>query len=447
MTNIRKIILPVALVAICAMIVFVIISNPPTSKRGRPKQAPQLAVDVETLKSENYQVNVASYGTVRPRTQSVLLPQVSGQITYISDNFRNGGFFQQGEVLVRIDQRDYLAEIKIAQANLYSAEQALIEEQARVAQAKQDWQRLGNSDQAPELVLRKPQLLAAEARVASAQATLSRAELAFERTEIIAPYTGRVLQQRVDLGQVVSPGTQLADIYAVDYVEIRLPIRNKDLAYMVLPEQGLSAQSLPAVNFVSDLVGQQRWQGKVVRTEGAFDNASQQLFVVAQINDPYGIAALNQNHSNQQRSHTSQNNGQLPIKIGQYLTATIAGNIVQDAIIIPNKTVYQGSYVYLVEDGVLTRQNIEISWQNQEIAMVSKGLSADQLLVTTPLGQVNSGTRVEINRLDGIAQTNKGNKHGTNAKAGKGRKRKNASTEQTPAKPAQLSAKNSGGQS
>ena len=105
----------------------------------------------------------------------------------------------------------------------------LSEEQARVAQAEQDWQRLGNSKQAPDLVLRKPQLMAAQATVYSAEAGFSKAaELALERSNIIAPYTGRVLSKSVDVGQVVSVGTELAEIYAVDYVEIRLPLKNKD---------------------------------------------------------------------------------------------------------------------------------------------------------------------------------------------------------------------------
>jgi len=64
--------------------------------------------------------------------------------------------------------------------------------------------------------------------------------------------------------------------------------------------------------------------------------------------------------------------------------------------IIPSATIYQGSFVYLVEDGLLRRQEVTIQWQNSEDALVSAGLEPGNQLVVTTLGQVTSGTRVLI---------------------------------------------------
>tara|TARA_R110000850_G_scaffold250468_1_gene375648 strand:- start:35 stop:1294 length:1260 start_codon:yes stop_codon:yes gene_type:complete len=368
---------------------YIVSSNPPTAKRGRPSATPQLSVQVQKLTRSDLALTIDSYGTIQPRTQSKLLPQVSGQIISISPKFRAGGFFEQGDILVQLDQRDLLAEVKISQASLFSAKQNLSEEQARVEQAKQDWQRLGNSEQAPDLVLRKPQLLAAQATVLSAQASLAKAKLALERSDIVAPYTGRILNKSVDVGQVVSVGTELAEIYAVDYVEIRLPLKNKDLPYMILPENSRfedeTTQDQPAVTIYSDLATRQSWFGKVVRTEGAFDEASQQLFVVAQIDDPYG----------------KNDSDSMPLKIGQYVSAKIAGKVIKKALTIPNRAIYQGSYVYVVEDNLLKRKNITIAWQNDEVAMIKTGVETNQLLVLTPLGQVTSGTIVNVSSIDG----------------------------------------------
>ena len=69
----------------------------------------------------------------------------------------------------------------------------------------------------------------------SAEAGLSKAQLELERTRIVAPFAGRVLDQVADIGQVVSLNTDIAVIYATDYVEVRLPIKNRDLAFMELP--------------------------------------------------------------------------------------------------------------------------------------------------------------------------------------------------------------------
>lgn len=389
-----KKLLPIIVLSALVFAAYIVTSNPPTAKRGRPSSTPQLSVQVQKLTRSDLALTIDSYGTIQPRTQSKLLPQVSGQIISISPKFRAGGFFEQGDVLVQLDQRDLLAEVKIAQASLFSAKQNLSEEQARVEQAKQDWQRLGNSEQAPDLVLRKPQLLAAQATVFSAEASLAKAKLALERSNIVAPYSGRILSKSVDVGQVVSVGTELAEIYAIDYVEIRLPLKNKDLPYMILPESNRfeeeSVQEQPAVIIYSDLATRQSWFGKVVRTEGAFDEASQQLFVVAQIDDPYG----------------KNDSDSMPLKIGQYVSAKIDGKVIKEALTIPNRAIYQGTYVYVVEDNVLKRKNISIAWQNDDVAMIKAGLEANQLLVLTPLGQVTSGTIVNVSSIDGQESKN-----------------------------------------
>ena len=386
--KLRKL-LPIIVLLSLLFAAYIVTSNPPSAKRGQPSTTPQISVEVAKLIRKDLPIGIDSYGTIKPRTQSVLLPQVSGQIISINPKFRAGGFFEEGDILLQLDQRDLLAEVKIAQANLFSAQQSFSEEQARVEQAEQDWQRLGNNKKAPDLVLRKPQLMAAQASVFSAEASLSKAELAVERSNIIAPYTGRVLSKSVDVGQVVSIGTQLAEIYAVDYVEIRLPLKNKDLAYMILPEsnrfENAAVQEQPDVTIFSDLATRQSWQGKVVRTEGAFDEESQQLFVVAQIDDPYG---------------ENEGNG-LPLKIGQYVSAKIKGKTIENALSIPNKAIYQGSYVYVVDDNILKRKNISIAWQSEDVAVIKSGLEVDELLVLTPLGQVTSGTIVSINSIDG----------------------------------------------
>jgi RND family efflux transporter MFP subunit len=308
--------------------------------------------------------------------------QVSGQIVEVSEQFREGGFFVKGDVLLRLDDRDYRAEVKSAQAAVLTAKQGLQEEQARAQQAATDWQRLGNGEKANNLVLREPQLAAAEAALLSAQAQLEKTEINLQRTKITAPFAGRVLSRDVDLGQVVSNNVQLATLYSVDRVEVRLPIKNSDLPFITLPEQfrDASLDEGSAVEFRSDLVGEQYWQGKIVRTEGAIDEAAQQLYVVAEIIDPYKATP----------------NNQYPIKIGQYVKAKIQGETLIDALVIPNTAIYQGSYVYVVENGVLQRKSVILAWQNAQQALVAKGLNVGDQLVITSLGQVNSGTAVKI---------------------------------------------------
>jgi RND family efflux transporter MFP subunit len=385
----RKTILTLVIVLLTVFLVGTIFNNPPKSVRSGPSKAPQMTVATTLLTPQRYQVVIESFGTVKPRTQSGLFAQVSGQINRVNQAFREGGFFEQGDILIELDSRDHQAEVNIAKASLMSAKQNLEEEKARVKQAKADWARLGNGQSASPLVLRQPQLDSARAQTLSAQAQLDKALLSLERTKVIAPYAGRILKKYVDIGQVISSNTQLAEIFAVDYVEIRLPIKNKDLSLMTLPETYQSdnkGTEFSNVLIQSDLVGEQQWRGKVVRTESAIDEMSQQLYVVAQIIRPYD----------------KEYNQGAQIKMGQYVTAYIMGKEVENVLVIPSSAIYQGTYVYTVKDNLLIRKDIKVGWQNGQESIVVSGLNAGDQLVLTSLGQVSSGTPVAVS--NGIEQ-------------------------------------------
>ena len=376
----KKILIPALIFIVLLGLAVLVKLNPPQTEMNGQPAAREMNVDVISIQPREFQLTLHSYGTVSPRTQSELVSQVAGKIVNISPDFRSGGFFERGDVLVEIDDRDYQASLNSARASLVEARQLLVQEEAQVSQAREDWTRLGNGGTPPTLVSREPQLKAAQAKVLAAQAVLDTAEANLERTRIVAPYAGRVLEQKVDIGQVVSANATLASLYAIDTIEVRLPLKNRDLAYIDLPEtlrvDGEPEPARPSVVLVSELGQKERWHGYIVRTEGAIDAASQQLYVIAQIDDPYGKAAI----------------GRQPLKIGQYVTAEIAGRRMSNALVIPNAAIYQGSFVYVVDEGKLYRRDIEIAWQDAEVALIARGLAEGNQLVVSPVGQVASGT-------------------------------------------------------
>ena len=383
-----KKLIPFAIFGGLIAIAVLIRMNPPETPQRAQFSGPAMTVETTPVLPRDYQVMLQSYGTVQPRTRSMLIAQVGGQIVEINENVRDGGFFEKGDVLGQIDPRDYEADVQIAQASLADAKQSLAEAVARSEQAQEDWDRLGNEGEPSDLVLRIPQLEAARARVDSAESALTKARLDLERTSIVAPFAGRVIRKLVDLGQVVGSNTQLAEIYATDVVEIRLPLRNRDLGFIELPESyrfaDAEASDTSDVVIKSDLIGEEEWQAKLVRTEGTIDESARQLHVIAQIDDPFG----------------SETVGRSPLKIGQYVTAEVEGQMLPGALVIPNSAIYQGTYVYTVEDSILRRKDIEIAWQNDVEAVVSEGLEPGVELVTTPLGQVTSGIRVSVMGAD-----------------------------------------------
>ncbi|WP_277253430.1 efflux RND transporter periplasmic adaptor subunit [Neptunomonas phycophila] len=380
---IRRII-PVLLIVVAGVASYVILNNPPQLGRGAPQRVASLSIDVDTISAKPYSVTIDSYGKLQPRTEGELLAQVSGQVVWVNPAFRAGGFFEEGDELLRIDDRDYQAELATQEATLMTAYQTLSEEKARSAQAKADWKRLGNGGKIPDLVARAPQVKAAEATVASAKAAVAQAKLNLERTHIRAPYAGRVLSKSVALGQIITTSTSLATLYAVDVIEVRLPLQARDLAYIDLPERyrfnDKVADNLPSVTLISTLVNKEEWKGEVVMTEGAIDEDSRQLYVIAQITDPYGEG----------------NEDKTPLKIGQYVQAKIQGKTLERAIVIPNRVIYQGTYVYVFENDAVTRREVSIAWQNEQEAIIASGLVEGDTIVTTALGQVISGTPAQL---------------------------------------------------
>jgi RND family efflux transporter MFP subunit len=358
-----------------------ILQNKAEPNRRPQAPASRLTVEATALKPQDYQINVNTYGTIQAQTESALVSQVAGNIVEVSPNFREGGFFRKGETLVRIDPTDYRSEVQIAETTLVQSYLTLKEEEARAEQALRNWARLGQAGTPSDLVLRKPQMDAARAAIDANRIRLERAKRNLERTKIVAPYAGRVLRKNVDVGQFVGTGAQLAQLYAVDYVEVRLPLHSQQLQYVALPEEyrGTSNNQGPKVQFVAR-TGQQShlWEGRITRTEGIFDEQSRQLFVVAQIPNPYRNA----------------NDGKPSLKLGQFVEAEIEGQSLKEAIVIPRAAIYQGNEVVLIKDGKLQRKAITVLWSNADEAVVSAGLQAGDLLALTPVGSLPSGTEV-----------------------------------------------------
>nr|VFK56564.1 MAG: RND family efflux transporter, MFP subunit [Candidatus Kentron sp. TUN]VFK61669.1 MAG: RND family efflux transporter, MFP subunit [Candidatus Kentron sp. TUN]VFK70376.1 MAG: RND family efflux transporter, MFP subunit [Candidatus Kentron sp. TUN] len=391
--SLTRLITPLVVLVISAAAGGLLIATAPQAERHIPLPLVP-TVEVIPLQSRNYTVIIATRGVVSPRTQSTLVAEVSGRITAVSSNFRSGGFFEADDVLLTIDPRDYENTVTIMRAELAQAHFTLKEEQARVDQARIDWERLGGNEQPSDLVLRKPQLASRQAAVAAAQARLHQAKLDLERTRLKAPYAGRILEKLVDIGQHVSSGTVLASLYAVDYVEIRLPLTDEQLAFLDLPEayrdestpetfsirhpeEGLN----PTVT-VSTQIGRNnyRWIGNVVRTEGAIDTKSRQLFVVAQIDNPY-----------------ARQGNRPPLKVGRFVKAEIQGRTLREVFVVPSVAVRIGDEVWLVdEDKRLERRSVEVLWREREHVVVGKGLRNGESLVVTALPYGVNGTAVHV---------------------------------------------------
>ena len=242
--------------------------------------------------------------------------------------------------------------------------------------------------------LKRPEQMEADiaAQIMVAQTQLKQARRDHGRTQIIAPdYPGRITEKRVDIGQFVTTGTVLAIAIATDYAEVRLPVSNARLEHLNIPEQLVSTNNTealknqppitrPAVS-IHAVIGAttNTWHGFIDRAESRYDAASQQLFLIGQIPEPY--------------------RRQPALRAGLFVRAIITGNTLDNVFILPRHAVRRGNEVALsVTHGkrtVLQRKPIEILWRDEKV-IVTRSLQPGDVLITTPVEYATNGQELIV---------------------------------------------------
>tara|TARA_B100001939_G_scaffold315415_1_gene300547 strand:- start:9194 stop:10384 length:1191 start_codon:yes stop_codon:yes gene_type:complete len=340
-------------------------------------------VRVITARRGAVDLTVESQGTVQPRHMIDLVPEVAGKIDFVSEKFVAGGRFTKGEVILKIDPRDYQAAVYAAEARVAEAEQHLIREQQEAELARQEWEMLGKGEPT-DLVLRKPQLADAEAKLKAARADLDKARLDLERTVIRAPFNGLLTQKLVDLGQFISPGSRLGVYYSTDILEVRLPLSNRDLGKLDLSRLHEGAP-LSVTLTGSQADRESRWKGRIVRTEGVIDTKTRILYVVAELSGEE-LRAVDTG---------------TPITIGQFVAARIEGRSYGNAIRLPREALRQGNSVLVVdqENKLRTRQ-VRVLDANRQYVVIDGGLDEGEQVCISQLGIAVDGTLVEAVPVD-----------------------------------------------
>lgn len=369
------------------------IDNPPEAKRrGAPPS--KMVVEVAELVPKAERIVLHSQGTVEAITETTLISEVSGRVLAVSPSLRDGGAFNAGDVLVQIEDVDYRTALVVASGRVFEAVSAYENERARGDLALREWTRSGNRAAPTDFYLRKPQIAAAEAAVASAYANLQKAERDLQRTLVTAPYSGRVRSENVDVGQFVNSGSRLAEIFATDAAEVRLPLSSEQLAHVRLPDAG---EAGPVVTLRSEFGGKSAaWPARIVRTDSAVDVQTRQLYAVAQVDDP-----------------TGRLRGGPELKMGQFVRAEIGGRLLANVLSIPRPLVREDRYILLVDaESRLQRRDIEILWREPERVLARATLNPGDKLCTTPVAYAVNGMPVATPGQGGAARPGGGGKKG-----------------------------------
>lgn len=332
-------------------------------------------------KTTDMTLYIETQGTVNAKQVIDIIPQVAGEVQYVSPDFVAGGRFKKDDILIRIDPRDYELAVITAEARIAESNQRVMQEEAEAELAKSEWEELGEGE-ASDLTLRKPQREGALAALKSAEAGLSQAQLDLERTVIKAPFSGILTEKNVDLGQFLNRGAKIGRFYSTEVLELRLPLTDRDLAQFDLPGLQSGSKQYP-VKLTGQFANKQStWNARLVRTEGIIDVNSRILYVVAELkgDELYSIE------------------DNIPITIGQFVSAEIEGRSFQNVIKLPRESLRQGNQVLVVDkDHKLRTKMVNVLESNKDYIVISSGVENGDIVNLSQLGISVDGMLVEAN--------------------------------------------------
>ena len=335
------------------------------------------------MEAENIPLTIYAQGVVEPLTASELITQVNGRVAWVSPNFNAGGFFKQGEPLVKLESEDYEARVGLAEARevraLAEFEHATFELKRMRALVKDQLV----SQAMLENAVRQTRLT--EAALKEAQINLDQAERDLDRTELKAPFDAIVRSKAVDLGEFVSMGKSLAQLFAADGFEVRLPVLDTQLAYLNLPSSidataPLNSANLPSVRLSAQYAGAAAsWDAQLVRSESEIDRRSRMVTLVARVSSTRDALSAN------------------PLPVGAFVNAEIEGITLENAFQLPRSALRQDNQVLVVdEESRLRFRDVGIARYEQDRILIQSGLKDGDIVNISPIQAVVDGMEVSV---------------------------------------------------
>ena len=433
-------------------------------RERRPVQERSAVVEVTELKRVAQKTLVRATGTVIPVRQLALTARVSGEVVKVSSALEPGGRIAIGEVAVELDQSDYdlavsraKTQVARAKSQLAHSQVSLAQSRSQVAQAesklvtaqynhqvelgyqdvaKHEWEMLDSKTTATELerelTLRKPHLRKAVAEVTSAEAgievakaaikaaesavttsqasvadaevALAQAELALTRTSVRIPFNAVVLERAVSVGAQVAMQTQLAVLVDADafWVEVSVPAGRVP---WIAVRDGTAPGAAVVLRPSGAMAEQAEWHGEVVRRLPSLEEKGRLARVLVEVPNPLSA-------------------GKMPLLLGAFVQAEIAGPELKEVFVIPRATMHNGNQVWLRNgEGRLKVSAVELEWSDADVVVVRDGLEEGAMLVTSGVASPVPGMQLALAGEEGPpdAKESPGPKPGSTPPVSKGK--------------------------
>ncbi len=396
-----KIVLPIVIVLVAIGVAKTLVEMRPHVAKHRPP-SPQPLVSSFVIQEGGAPVHVRGFGTVKAKRSINVVPQVSGVVVEKSNIFESGGYCEEGEVLLKIDDTDYILAFEKSNADVAQAELNLARAEEEADVSRQEWNRMRSGQgSASALVLHEPQLKLAQASLNAAEAARNQAKVNLDRCTIISPFQGRVLNADVDSGQYLRAGNPIGVIYATDVAEVTISVADDDLAWISVESSDCPKGPETTVEVGAEFAGaSHKWEGRAMRLGGAVDAKSRLVPVVVEIEDPYQMVG-----------------NRPPLMEGMFVDVLFSGMPPEGSVVIPRTALRPGNKVWLIDqDSKVRILEVDVTRAGVEEAVIGNGLKPGDRICTSNLQYVTEGMPV---RVEGVPSSQAKVAH-DGASAGKG---------------------------
>lgn len=327
------------------------------SVKGQQQAWPQQAVQVSALQvtPKEAPVSLDAVGELTAVQEVMLTAETAGRVTAI--HFDSGMEVDQHSPLVQLFDAPEQAELKASQAHLDFA--------------RAQYRRAENL--APMGAESKEHLNQKKAEYQQAQADVERIEAQLRQKQILAPFAGKIGLRRVDLGQYINPGDEVATLTNLStlYVEFSLP------------QQALSSIQIKApVQVHTDAFPEHSFTAQVNAIDPQIDRDTRNIQVQATLENP--------DHQ---------------LQPGMYVSASLTLPPQNDAILLPITAVLtsaQGNSVVAIRgdhplsEGQAEYVPIQLGRRIGNQVVIKQGLQAGDVIVTNGQNRIQPGASLKV---------------------------------------------------
>ncbi|MCK4299892.1 MAG: efflux RND transporter periplasmic adaptor subunit [Planctomycetes bacterium] len=375
-------------VVVAVLLVGVVLAVLAVTKRKKPAPATDTGetvplVRVVAVRRASMAEKVSVTGSLESPAEVRVCPEVSGRVVELK--VEEGSVVEAGEVLARIDQDTYLAQLHQAEAAVAVAEAAVAQAQVTLDNLSKEKDRIENlfregvatEQQRDDILTRYRTAVAGEklvqARLVQAQATLELAQIQVNRTTLYAPLSGVIAEKRVEQGDMVSPQVCMFRLVQVSTLKAHFGVSERYLAL-------LRGEHTPAEIQV-DAYPEEKFIGTLSKVYPTVDVVTRTATVEVSVPNP-----------------------ERRLKPGMFARGQLVLRERKDVVVVPDSALVRVGgqvHVFVVNNNVAQRRRLRLGLTQGADHEVLEGLSVDDLVVIKGQHLLKDGSKVAARREGG----------------------------------------------